>query len=203
MNDSFVKLTYDNIANDFNLTRYNIWNCVKIFLNNIDANSIIGDIGCGNGKNMLFRKDCINIGCDFSQNLVNLCKEKNLDVVLGNILDIPFQDNIFDYTICVAVIHHLSTKNDRIRAIKELLRVTKIGGKIFILVWAFEQEKNSKRKFIKQDNLIDWKNSKKEIIGKRYYYVFKKNELENLIDKKYIVKSFFEKGNWGVILKKI
>ena len=50
---------------------------------------------------------------------------------------------------------------------------------------------------------MDWKDSKKNLLGKRYYYVFKKNELESLIDDKIIiVNSFYEKGNWGIILKK-
>ena len=36
------------------------------------------DVGCGNGKNMLYRKDCTNIGCDFSTGLVNICQKKIL-----------------------------------------------------------------------------------------------------------------------------
>lgn len=162
MNDLLVKETYDNIADDFNNTRYNVWPCVKEFLDTVDKNSVIGDIGCGNGKNMLYRKDCTNIGCDFSINLIKLCQKKKLNVVQGNILNIPFKDNFFDATICIAVIHHLSTVSKRKKAIQELLRVTKPSGKILILVWAFEQEKSSKRKFIQQNNLIDWKNSKKK-----------------------------------------
>jgi hypothetical protein len=40
-------------------------------------------------------------------------------------------------------------------------------------------------------------------MGERYYYVFKKDELENLInDSVTIVESFYELGNWGVILEK-
>ena len=200
MNDSNIKQTYNTISTHFSKTRYNIWNCVKIFLDNIEKNAIIGDIGCGNGKNMLYRKDCINMGCDLSNNLVNICIQKNLNVVLGNILNIPYKNNIFDYTICIAVIHHLSSANKRKEAINELIRVTKKGGKILILVWAFEQEKSSRFNFTKQDNYIDWKDKNKKIIGKRYYHVFKKNELEDLIDKSLNYESFYEKGNWGIII---
>ena len=57
--------------------------------------------------------------------------------------------------------------------------------------------------FNKQDNYVDWRDKSKRLLGKRYYYVFKKNELESLIDDKIIiVNSFYEKGNWGIILKK-
>ena len=89
---------------------------------------------------MLYRKDCINMGCDLSNNLVNICIQKNLNVVLGNILNIPYKNNIFDYTICIAVIHHLSSANKRKEAINELIRVTKKGGKILILVWRLNKK---------------------------------------------------------------
>lgn len=201
--DKFVKNVYNTIANEFDNTRYRPWTCVETFLDSIPSNSTIGDIGCGNGKNMLYRNDCINIGCDFSTGLVDICQKKNLNVICGDILNIPFKKENFDYTICIAVIHHLSTIEKRKKSISELLRVTKSGGKILILVWALEQENNSRRKFIQQDNYVDWKDKKQNLLGKRYYYVFKQNELESLIDdKKLIIKTFYEKGNWGIILQK-
>ena len=197
-----VKNVYNTIASEFDNTRYRPWSCVEEFLDTIPKGSVIGDIGCGNGKNMLYKEDCLNYGCDFSKGLVEICLQKNLNVILGDVLNIPYQTNTFDYTICIAVIHHLSTKEKRVKAIQELERVTKSGGKILILVWALEQEKGSKRKFTKQDNFVDWKDKKQTLLGKRYYYVFKENELESLLEKDKIEKSFYEKGNWGIIFKK-
>ena len=202
MNDSNVKQTYELIAENFSSTRYNVWPCVKDFLDQIKKNSILVDIGCGNGKNMMYRKDCINFGCDFSESLVKICHKKNLNVSLGNILNLPFKDNFSDNTICIAVIHHLDNLIKRKKAIDELLRITKPGGQILILVWAYEQEINSKRKFTVQENLIEWKNNTQNIIGKRYYYVFKKDELKELVDINLVKKVFYEKGNWGIIIKK-
>ena len=41
------------------------------------------------------------------------------------------------------------------------------------------------------------------ILCKRYYYVYKKDELESLIPNNIkIIKSFYEKGNYGIIIKK-
>ena len=196
----YVKNVYDTIATHFDNTRYRPWTCVENFLDTVPQGSSIGDIGCGNGKNMLYKKDCLNYGCDFSNQLVNICVKKNLNVIYGDVLNIPYRTESFDYTICIAVIHHLSTVEKRVKAIKELQRVTKKGGKILILVWAFEQETNSKRHFKRQDNFVDWKDKQQNLLGKRYYYVFKKNELESLVDKKKIEKSFYEKGNWGIII---
>ena len=120
-----------------------------------------------------------------------------------DILNIPYKTESFDYTICIAVIHHLSTVEKRKKAIEELERVTKKGGKILVLVWAFEQEDDSRRKFTIQDNFVDWRDKQQNLLGKRYYYVFQKNELESLVDEKKIEKSFYEKGNWGIILRKV
>ena len=202
--DIHVKQVYNKISNEFDNTRYRPWTCVEKFLDEVPKNSIIGDIGCGNGKNMLYRDDCINLGCDFSENLVKLCSEKSLHVIYGNILNIPFENDSFDTTICIAVIHHLSTVEMRKKAVEELIRITKKGGRILILVWAFEQEESSKRKFKEQTNLIDWKDKQGHLLGKRYYYVFKENELESIIPENICIeKSFYEKSNWGIILKNI
>ena len=197
----YVKKVYNTIAKQFDNTRYRPWTCVEEFLDTIPKNSVIGDIGCGNGKNMLYRKDCLNYGCDFSESLVKICLQKNLNVVCGDILDIPYKNSSFDYTICIAVIHHLSTVEKRKKAIEELERITKQGGKILLLVWAFEQEEDSRRKFTTQENFVDWRDKQQKLLGKRYYYVFQKNELESLVDEKKIEKSFYEKGNWGILIK--
>ena len=199
----YVKKVYNTIAKQFDNTRYRPWTCVEEFLDTIPKNSVIGDIGCGNGKNMLYRKDCLNYGCDFSESLVKICLQKNLNVVCGDILDIPYKTSSFDYTICIAVIHHLSTVEKRKKAIEELERITKKGGKILLLVWAFEQEEDSRRKFTTQENFVEWRDKQQKLLGKRYYYVFQKNELESLVDEKKIEKSFYEKGNWGILFKKV
>ena len=199
----YVKDVYNSIASSFDNTRYRPWTCVEEFLDTIPKDSIIGDIGCGNGKNMLYKDDCLNYGCDFSESLVNICLQKGLNVICGDILNIPYKTESFDYTICIAVIHHLSTVEKRKKAIEELERVTKKGGKILVLVWAFEQEDDSRRKFTIQDNFVDWRDKQQNLLGKRYYYVFQKNELESLVDEKKIEKSFYEKGNWGIILRKV
>ncbi|XP_037687198.1 probable tRNA methyltransferase 9B isoform X2 [Choloepus didactylus] len=51
------------------------------------------------------------------------------------------------------VIHHFSTKQRRIRAIKEMARVLAPGGQLMIYVWAMEQKN---RHFEKQDVLVPW-----------------------------------------------
>jgi ubiquinone/menaquinone biosynthesis C-methylase UbiE len=201
--NKYVHEIYEKIAKDFSRTRYKAWNRVRKYIESLDKKSKIADIGCGNGKNMLLRPNQF-YGCDMSENFVKICHEKKLNVIQANILNLPYIDKTFDNLICIAVIHHLSTEERRIQAILELCRIVKSGGTLMIQVWSLEQEKTSKRIFQEQDNLVTWGNDKLP----RYYHVFKKGELEELIKKIQItqnnikiIESFYECGNWSVILE--
>ena len=199
--ENYVKKFYNSTAKEFSDTRYRPWTCVEQFMGCVEEGSSVADIGCGNGKNMNIKQGVHYFGCDFSESLVKICVNKGLNVIVGDILNIPYDDNSFDYTMSIAVIHHLSSNEKRMKAVKELLRITKPGGKVFILVWALEQEEGSRRKFVEQENYVDWKDKQGRLLGKRYYYVFKENELESLLTG-YKYTSFYEKGNWGIIIDK-
>ena len=54
-------------------------------------------------------------------------------------LALPFRDESLDAALSVAVIHHIATAERRIRAIRELARVLRVGGRVMISVWAMEQ----------------------------------------------------------------
>ena len=71
-----------------------------------------------------------------------------------------------------------------------------------IQVWAFEREYS--KKYPKQDSFIPWKS--KDEIYYRYYYLFKENELDELIHKSSyeteIIKSYKERDNYILIITK-
>ena len=103
--------------------------------------------------------------------------------MLGNSLNIPFGSDLFDYTLSIAVIHHLSTHERRKQCIEELIRITKPGGKIFIQVWGFSCKRSDK-----QNAMIEWNLQKKytnegkrNIKINRYYYLFMDDELKEMI----------------------
>jgi len=54
-------------------------------------------------------------------------------------LNLPYRDESFDAALSVAVIHHLATRDRRVRALRELARILRVGGRILITVWAKEQ----------------------------------------------------------------
>ncbi|KAK1827587.1 hypothetical protein QBC39DRAFT_174714 [Podospora conica] len=84
------------------------------------------------------------------------------DVLVADGLSLPFRNEGVDFAICVAVIHHLSTRARRQDAIRQLLRCVKTreaaSGQVLVYVWALEQG-NSRRGWDEggeQDLLVPW-----------------------------------------------
>jgi len=156
---------------------------------------------------MLIKNNINCIGFDFSEGNNLICKQKGLNVSTINIKNIPYRDSIFDNSFTVAVIHHIDNEKDRLKAIKELVRVTKVGGTIFIQVWSAEIPKN--KKFIKindnNDYFVTWFVTKDNLI-KRFYHLFTRDEFESLlleVKNIKILKIEEEMGNWYSIIEKV
>ena len=201
----YVYDTYQIISRHFDTTRSYLWKGVKDFLDSIPRYSFIVEVGSGNGKNLLRRPDCINIGIDLCPNFSTITKEKGIESITANNLSIPIKSNSIDVVLSVAVIHHLSTHERRLECIKELIRIIKPNGTLFIQVWAMEQTDNSRNIFKKKDNYVEFNSPDKSIKEWRFYHVFSKGELENLvkdIENIDILTSVWEHGNWIMIIKK-
>ena len=204
-----IETFYNTIAHEFDKTRVRLWTCVKNYLDTFETNSYILDVGSGNGRYINYRDDLIMKGIDISIELVKICKSKNLDVIHGNMTNLPFENNTFDGLLCVAVFHHLDNEADRKKTLDEMYRVLKFGGKCFIEVWAKEQNDNSNKntlEFKKNNNLVQWKSIKTNEIYYRYYNIYSNNELmEEIIRLKpeFKINIFgYEKGNYYIILEK-
>jgi SAM-dependent methyltransferase len=196
-----IKEIYNEISDEFDRTRITVWPNVKNFLEKIRENSLVLDAGCGNGKNMLYRKDLNFIGIDISSKQVDICKQKGLNTFEGDIRNLLFENETFDNIICIATYHHLDNDIDRATALNELYRVLKKGGKILITVLAMEQPDDSRFKFTKRDELISW-NHKFE----RYYHIYREGDLIeeiNRLNRKFKIYDIsWEFGNWWIVLSK-
>ena len=201
-----IEEVYNKIANQFNTTRHRIWGSVKKFIDNLQLNSNVLEIGCGNGKNMLYRNDLNFIGIDISQKQVDICLMKHLNVIKSNMTRLDFKDTSFDNIICIATYHHLDNDNDRKNALYEMYRTLKMNGTILITVWAMEQEIDSSFKFHSSDEMVPWKSRDDGNTYLRYYHIYKKGELVEEISRLcplFIVESIeYELGNWVIILKR-
>lgn len=74
-------------------------------------------------------------GLDFSQNMLNVGIEKtknlkNIDLIQGNAMELPFEDNSFDY---VTIGFGLRNVPDYMQVLREMNRVAKPGAKIVCL----------------------------------------------------------------------
>jgi SAM-dependent methyltransferase len=81
---------------------------------------------------------------DISQRALDIAKSKlgdRAEYILGSLLDIPKPDDHFDAAYCAHVIYHID-RDLQERAIDELIRVTKPGGRIVVI-------------YVNPDNLID------------------------------------------------
>lgn len=70
MEKKHVYEVYDKIAHHFSHTRYKPWPKIEKFLNNLEAGSVVFDVGCGNGKYMGVNKDLFMVGTDRSIGLL-------------------------------------------------------------------------------------------------------------------------------------
>ncbi|XP_067633330.1 uncharacterized protein fid isoform X2 [Eurosta solidaginis] len=124
------------------------------FLNNLEAGSVVCDVGCGNGRYLAHGNNAIcTVGVDCCYRLSRVARDKGVEVLMCDNLELPFRDDSFDAVLSLAVVHHFATTERRVSALRELARILRIGGRVIITVWALEQRH---RRFESQDVLIPW-----------------------------------------------
>jgi alkylated DNA repair protein alkB family protein 8 len=151
---------YDDIAVHWNHTRGKRkvhWHRVKAFLEALPPGSLLADVGSGDGKYFGLNPGVVCIGCDRSWQLLQVSKQPNCETFCCDVVTLPLTSDSFDATICVAVLHHLASKDRRVAAIRELVRITRPGGTILIQAWALEQEEGGRLHFPEQDVLVPWR----------------------------------------------
>lgn len=92
-------------------------------------------LDCGSGtcflKDYLPDKDIISL--DISKSMVDICRHKGYKAVVGDIENLPFKDNTFDYCLSNFSLHW----TDLNLAFKEINRTLKEGGHIIFSIPVF------------------------------------------------------------------
>ncbi|EFR03355.1 tRNA (uracil-5-)-methyltransferase TRM9 [Nannizzia gypsea CBS 118893] len=164
--EEHVHKVYQEIAPHFSSTRYKPWPIVERFLKDIPSGSVGLDVGCGNGKYLKVNSNIFIVASDRSGALTRFAKQHQPhSAIIADTLNLPHPDGYFDFAISIAVIHHLSLPERRIRAIAAILNTLRLptpedatGGKVLIYVWALEQ-KDSRRGWDadhEQDVMVPW-----------------------------------------------
>jgi SAM-dependent methyltransferase len=221
---TFVRDFYSTNYTQFSATRVSQWPKITEFLDKCSETDYVLDAGCGNGKYMSHR--CRMTGIDTCPELVAICQERGFDASVADITSIPFPDNTFDKVFSVAVIHHLSSLERRIKAVSEMLRVLKPGGQLFIQAWStklYESPRNLKivsvpdvvklddsarliepEMFSENDKMVSWHNRKQEV-SYRFIHFFTEAEFAFIVSHMpgITFESFHDADNVGVIITKL
>ncbi|KAJ2945153.1 hypothetical protein O0L34_g9216 [Tuta absoluta] len=126
---------------------------VRAFLQDLEPGSLVCDVGCGKGKYLSVNPSVYCVGGDRCSRLATHARHHNNEVVVCDNMCLPYRDESFDAVLSIAVVHHFATVERRAMALRELARVTRIGGRLLLTVWAMEHEG---RNFHSQDVLIPW-----------------------------------------------
>ncbi len=173
--------TYDEIAESWYRLRH--WTRFKSELEEVAGRWGSGrllNIGCAHGPDFLPFKDKFELwGLDSSEQMIALAVKYaakfrfDANLVAGDAARLPFKDGAFDWTIAVAAYHHIRVEKEREAAFRELRRVMKPGGQVFITVWNRWQKAfwNKGR-----ETMVPWKTKEGEIL--RYYYLYTYPEIE-------------------------
>lgn len=215
---------YEQIASHFSSTRYKPWPIIERFLKDLPNGSVGLDVGCGNGKYLAVNPNIFIIGSDRSSNLASIAtRYPPHAVVVADILDLPHREGGFDFAISIAVVHHLSTTERRVEAIRSILDTLRPDAKALVYVWALEQE-SSRRGWTEKDDqdvMVPWmmRGSKKAVdsdgpdgeikhgqdrVFHRYYHLYSRGELEQDIRSAggLVADAGYEKDNWWAVATK-
>ena len=158
------------------------------------------DLGCGSGRHTVYfaQKGFDVYGFDIAEEGVKLARKWlkkegfKAKFKIGSIYKkLPYKDNFFDAIVSTQVIHHGKIQDIR-KAIKEIKRILRPGGLIFITVRKRKLKRWPKGKIIKR-----WGSYKQEsrykIIGSRTYIPLdggEKGLIHYLFNKELIRKEF-------------
>lgn len=129
---------YDRFAQEFDskMNMYDTRKRLSVVFDELLTEDLTGkkllDGGCGTGwfSQVAVQRGAEAYSMDVGDNLLEKVKSKcNSHLVVGSILDIPFEDNFFDVIVSSEVIEHTPFP---MKAVEEFARVLKPGGTIVL-----------------------------------------------------------------------
>lgn len=209
-----VRATYERIAESYATARTRPWPEVLDFISTLSADSFVLDLGSGHGRHArpLASAGHRVVGLDLSRRLLSIGRRDSRSIprlgriewIEGEATALPFRDSTFDAGVCIAVLHHLRGA-DRIKALDELRRVLRRGGRVFVSVWS-RDDPDLQRRLASgpagPDVEIPWTLPDGSLVP-RFYHLFEEGELERLIIESGLhVERFFPgSGNYFALAK--
>lgn len=112
------------------------------------GNRMILDAGCGTGGNVEWLKSYAGngqvVGIDLVSDALRFCRERgSKPLVQASVTSLPFGDSTFDLVTSFDVLVQLQGKNSDDIAIREMFRVLRPGGYVFVRAAAYEWMRSS------------------------------------------------------------
>lgn len=132
-----ISKNYDQMNSVISFKQHIKWRKDTMKHMNVQSGESALDICCGTGDWTISLAEAVGetgrvVGLDFSENMLAVAKEKvsdrqlnQIELVHGNAMDLPFEDNTFDY---VTIGFGLRNVPDYMQTLKEMHRVLKPKG---------------------------------------------------------------------------
>lgn len=146
----------------------------------------------------------------------NKVESGNIDLILGDINFLPIRDRVINTFFSIASIHHIKDKKRRSASISQIFKFLNQNGFLLITVWRKWQKKYKNHFFrilLKRifnpfflrrekkigvgefgDIYVPWTVSSEGLTVIRYYHLFSKREIKQLIKKNLKILAFDIKG---------
>ncbi|MEH7224277.1 demethylmenaquinone methyltransferase [Bacillus sp. JJ1566] len=133
---------YDQMNSVISFQQHKAWRKDIMKRMDVKEGSTALDLCCGTADWTIALADAVGphgkvIGLDFSKNMLKIGQEKvdklklnQVELIHGNAMELPFEDNKFDY---VTIGFGLRNVPDYMTVLKEMHRVVKPGGKVVCL----------------------------------------------------------------------
>lgn len=210
-----VRATYDRIAESYAEARVEPWPDVMDFITDLPAGGLVLDVGCGHGRHSrpLALTGHRVVGIDLSRRLLSIARKSTssskefrpIAWVGADATALPFPEEIFDAALCIAVLHHLPSRDDRVLALSEMRRVLRPEGEVFISVWSLDDPQIATRlggRPKSPDVEIPWGLPDGTTVP-RPYHLFREGELERLVIESGLhgERFFRGAGNWFALAR--
>jgi len=180
----YVKHFYDVVADSWFHIRQK-FSILKKF-KDLKGKKVL-EVGCGTATQLLEFEGNLLFGLDFSKGMIKFAKEnakrKNVKAffVIGDARRLPFKSNSFDFVFSFATIHHIKKREERIKAILEMIRVSNDFCLFSVLkryssLTFFRLFSNFFRFFVWGEIFLEWNYKGKKL--KRFYHTYSFLELK-------------------------
>ncbi len=128
------------LFNNYRVWKYMIGMMIMLGKTELSTYKIL-EAGCAGGEKLRFFSELRTrpencYGFDISEKAIDICKRmspQSMNFQVASILEIPFENSMFDIVLCSNVFDCFSSDADLLKISDELWRVIKFNGALFVL----------------------------------------------------------------------